>query len=92
MHEVLLYELDTRNTLTNVSHPSKQFVGTLFVNLESTKSLYYNLNGDFYNNGSVEWTVGGTLKVGDSFTLTAQRTSVNNHYLQYHFNERLTMN
>ncbi len=34
---------------------SKQFVGSVYVNLEDPNIIFYIANGDFYNNGSTTY-------------------------------------
>jgi len=48
---------------------SKQFSGTLFVNLESAYMIYYYVNGDFYDNGTTTQTAGFSIGVGEYLTI-----------------------
>ncbi|MGO1469432.1 MAG: hypothetical protein ACTHW2_05360 [Tissierella sp.] len=59
---------------------SKIFGGNLHYKLETYKSLYWDLNGDFYNNGST--TVGTSFKIGigESFALTFDAGYATDHY------------
>lgn len=43
---------------------SKVFSGNLYYNLESRTRLYYRLDGDFYNNGSISISGGGSVGLG----------------------------
>lgn len=50
----------------NYKGTSKQFAGTLYANLETGKRLYWDLNGDFYENGTTTVTGGGSLGIGET--------------------------
>lgn len=63
---------------------SKQFSGSLFYHLEKYNKLHWDLNGDFYNNGTTN--VGGSVEIG-----VGEKTSVGfsvsyskNHYAYCH--------
>lgn len=48
---------------------AKQFSGTLYTNLEDANTIYWVLNGDFYNFGTTTVQGGGSIGVGGFSTL-----------------------
>lgn len=59
------------NTSLNRSYNgvSKQFSGTLYTNLEDAETIYFELNGDFYDNGTTTFSGGTSIKVGEKTTI-----------------------
>lgn len=48
---------------------SKTFSGNIFYNLETNTRIYYSISGDFYNNGSISTTGGGSVGIGEGGNL-----------------------
>lgn len=63
---------------------SKVFGGNVYINLENANTLFYRVEGDFYNNGTTK--VEGGLKIGlgeeSDFTFNAEYST--SHYA-YHY-------
>lgn len=59
---------------------SKLFSGNLYYNLESRTRLYYRLDGDFYNNGSISISGGGSVGLGQWGSLNFSVSYSKNHY------------
>ncbi|MCI5997295.1 MAG: hypothetical protein PT934_06665 [Peptoniphilaceae bacterium] len=59
---------------------SKTFSGELYYNLESKTSLYYRLNGDFYNNGSINISGGASIGLGQGASLNFGVSYSTSHY------------
>lgn len=59
---------------------SKQFTGNLYTNLENAYTIYFVLNGDFYNNGSTTYSGGGGISVGGSSSVNFSISYASNHY------------
>lgn len=68
------------NINRNYNGVSKQFGGTLYYNLENSKTIYWDVNGDFYNNGTT--TAGGGIEVGikESATIKFSISGSSNHF------------
>lgn len=69
-----------RNNTVSSSITSKQFSGTVFYELLSSKQLYFQVNGDFYNNGSTTVSGGASIKVGEYGTLNFSSSITKSHY------------
>ena len=80
-----MVEVKNANIDRQYNNISKQFDGSLYYNLESDKKLYWDLNGDFYNNGTTSVSGGASIKVSEYLTLTFSVTGSSNHYkyIQY---------
>lgn len=65
---------------------SKQFGGSVYVNLEDPNLIFYIVNGDFYNNGSTTYSAGVNLGVGKSASIGFKASKTTNHY-QYRYVE-----
>lgn len=67
---------------------SKQFGGSVYVNLESASTIYYTIDGDFYNNGTT--TIGGgiSIGIGQSASVNFNATSTSNHYKAFYVSKR----
>lgn len=59
---------------------SKQFAGHIYYNLENNTRFYYELNGDFYNNGTTTYTGGASVNVGEYDTINFSVSSSSNFY------------
>lgn len=58
---------------------SKVFKGKLEAKMETNKRIYYVINGDFYNNGSISTTRGGSIN-SQYLSYTYSVTSSSNHW------------
>jgi len=70
---------------------TKQFSGRLFCNIESKTKFYWDLNGDFYDNGNT--TVGGGVDIGinESVNFNFSVSYSSNHYAYIQYDERYTL-
>lgn len=59
---------------------TKQFSGTLFYHLESYNKLFFELNGDFYDNGSTTYTGGASIGVKENSSINFSISYSSNHY------------
>lgn len=59
---------------------SKQFSGDLYYNLESERCIYWDVNGDFYNNGTTSVGLGGQIGIGEDTHVSFSVSSSSNHY------------
>ena len=66
---------------------SKQFSGTLYYNLETSRKLYWDLNGDFYDNGTTTISSGISIPVGGTNTATFSVSYASNHYKYIHYSK-----
>lgn len=57
---------------------SKKFCGTLFLNLENPHTIYFELNGDFYNTGTMLPNIGWGNE--DNITLNYKISDFSNYY------------
>ncbi|WP_300903037.1 hypothetical protein [uncultured Clostridium sp.] len=70
------------NTSLNRSYNgvSKQFSGTLYTNLEDAETIYFELNGDFYDNGTTTFSGGTSIKVGEKTTINFGVNYATSHF------------
>lgn len=75
-----------KNTSMNRSYngTSKQFSGKVYTNLEDPNRIYYEVNGDFYNNGTTTVSGGTEISVGKSGTANFSVSYSSNHF-KYHY-------
>ena len=64
----------------NYNGMSKQFSGSLYVNLEQADRIFYIINGDFFNNGSSTLSGGLNIGIGESASVNLGGSYVSNHY------------
>lgn len=64
---------------------SRQFGGSVYVYLENPAKIYWDVNGDFYHNGTTSVQGGGSvgISVGASATVDFNASYATNHYLYY---------
>lgn len=62
----------------------KNFDGSIFINLEDSLTLFYRINGNFYNTGTTTVGIGGTVGVGDSASIKFNASHTSNFY-DYHY-------
>lgn len=67
---------------------SKQFSGSLYYNLEAGNSLYWDLNGDFYNNGTTTWNAGISIGISESTSAKFEVNGSIQHYSYAHVTGR----
>lgn len=65
---------------------SKQFGGSVYVNLEDPNIIFYIVNGDFYNNGSTTYEAGVNIGLGKNASVGFKASSTSSHY-QYRYVE-----
>lgn len=65
---------------------SKTFKGNIYYNLETNTRIYYSISGDFYDNGTVSTTGGGSVGIGESGNLYFSVTGTSDHF-KYFYDE-----
>lgn len=70
---------------------SKQFGGTLYYNLESSSTIYWDVNGDFFNNGTTTFAAGASIGVGESTSISFSISNSSNHFAYCHKTGRFTL-
>lgn len=68
---------------------SKQFAGELYYNVENYKTIYYEVNGNFFNNGTTSVTNNISAGVGESLTVSFGISSSSGHYKYFFETGRL---
>lgn len=68
---------------------TKQFAGTIFVNLEDANTIYYTIDGDFYNIGKTTVSGGGSIGVGEYANLSFSVSYESEHYKTYYVADRV---
>ena len=63
---------------------SKNFTGTIYYNLETNTKIYYSINGDFYNKGTISTTGGGSVGIGESGELYFSLTGASSHFKYFY--------
>ena len=63
---------------------SKTFAGNIYYNLETNTKIYYSINGDFYNNGTINTTGGGSVGIGESVKLYFSLTGASSHFKYFY--------
>ena len=69
---------------------SKQFSGSVYVNLEDPNKIFYIVNGDFYNNGSTTYEGGVSIGVGKYALVSFKSSSASSHYQYRYVESRLS--
>lgn len=72
------------NVDLNYNGVVKVFSGTLYYNLENSNTIYWDLNGHFYNKGTITASGGGSVPVGGSATLNFSVSASSNYYAYTH--------
>lgn len=85
-----IIEVLNANIDRNYNGISKQFKGSLYYHLEASNKLYWDLNGDFYNNGSTTYSGGVSIKVGGSTTVNFSISGSSNYYAYCNKYDRVT--
>lgn len=62
----------------------KTFEGDIFYNLETNTRIYYSINGDFYNHGTISATGGGSVGIGESGKLYFSLTGASSHFKYFY--------
>lgn len=65
---------------------SKVFSGNVYTHLQNANQIYYQVDGDFYNNGTTTTSVELGLKIGEFANATFSASNTSNHY-QYIWTE-----
>lgn len=86
IEEILYANIDRNHNGT-----SKQFGGDLYYNLEASNCLFWDLNGDFYNNGTTTFNLGVSVQLGEGAktTFTASMAYSSNHFAYCHKDGRV---
>lgn len=68
-------------TLNRVSgYMSKQFGGEVYYNLENSNTIYWKVNGDFYDNGTISVGFATEVGVGEAAKISFNISYASNHY------------
>jgi hypothetical protein len=59
---------------------TKQFNGSVYINLERSDKFFYIVNGDFYNNGTTIVNTGVNIGVGKAASVSFGASKATNHY------------
>ncbi|GIP53595.1 MULTISPECIES: hypothetical protein [Paenibacillus] len=73
-------KVEDLNLIRSYNYISKQFTGKLQAKVEDVKSIYWVINGDFYNNGTTKQSFSGGVSASDYATLSFSIESQNNHF------------
>ena len=62
----------------------KTFEGDIFYNLETNTRIYYSINGDFYNHGTISTTGGGSVGIGEGGELYFSLIGASSHFKYFY--------
>ena len=85
-----MVEVKNANINREYNGISKQFSGSLYYNLENGRRLYWDLNGDFYNNGTTTVTGGGKVEISESVTMNFSVSTSSSHYKCINYDKTYT--
>lgn len=63
---------------------SKTFTGNIYYNLETNTKIYYSINGDFYNKGTISTTGGGSVGIGEGGKLYFSLIGASSHFKYFY--------
>ena len=63
---------------------SKNFTGNIYYNLETNTRIYYSINGDFYNKGTISTTGGGSVGIGEGGELYFSLIGASSHFKYFY--------
>lgn len=66
--------------LTSLVSYGKVFQGEVFINVENQKSIYFNVNGIFYNTGNVSVSGGVNIGIGDMVSVKFSVSGADNQH------------
>ncbi len=80
-----IYEILNVNMNRVYNNLTKQFEGSVYVNLEDASTIYWTVDGDFYNNGSTTVSLGGSVNIpiGAGASITFGVSYASNHFATY---------
>lgn len=84
-----VYSIEYANIDRGFYNSPKQFSGSLYYKLESSDTLFWDLNGDFYNTGSTTVSYGLTVGLGNGSSTSFGVTNTSNYYAYVHKSGRL---
>lgn len=67
---------------------SKQFSGTVYANLEDASTIFYTVEGFFFNNGTTTGGGGVSIGVGQSASVNFSVSGSTNHYSYCYVEDR----
>lgn len=68
------------NLIPSYNYISKSFQGKCQAMVENSKTIYWVVNGDFYDHGTTSYNFGGTVNIGKFATVNCSITGANNHF------------
>ena len=77
--QILNVSLDRSYEINNTI-VSKIYSGNVFVHLENDNTIYYSLDGDWYNTGTATYSGGTNIKVHETVTLNFSASNTTNFY------------
>lgn len=85
------YIKEVNNVSLNRSYNGqvKLFSGEIYYKQENRITIYYNINGDFYNKGTLSVSGGGQVGVGESAKLNFSVNYSSNYYAYIHNTGRI---
>ena len=80
-----IYEILNVNMNRVYNNLTKQFDGSVYVNLEDASTIYWTVDGDFYNTGTTTVSLNGNVNIpiGAGATITFGVSLASNHFATY---------
>jgi hypothetical protein len=69
---------------------TKQFGGSVYANLEDANTIFYTVDGDFFNNGTTTGGGGVNIGLGETGSVNFNVSQSSNHYSYCYLEERGT--
>lgn len=85
----MIKQLNNISILRSYNGISKVFSGNVYCNLEDYRTIYYEVNGDFYNNGTISVSAGLNIEIGESGSVSFGVTGSSNHFKYFYSNGRI---
>lgn len=85
-----IMKIQHANIDQNNNGTTKQFHGTLYYNLEADNKLFWDLNGDFYNEGIFASSNNPSISVEENNSIKFTTSYPNSHYKYCHKSHRIT--
>lgn len=86
-----IYRVMDANLIRNYNGISKVFDGKIYYNLETKTRIYFYVNGDFYNYGTISVTGGCSVGLGQSASVFFNVSASNNHYKYFYTDDYIHM-
>lgn len=86
-----IYRVMDASLIKNYNDISKVFDGKIYYNLETKTRIYFYVNGDFYNYGTISVTGGGSIGLGQSASVFFNVSGSSNHYKYFYTDDYIHM-